>query len=553
MIEKEWMINRGVCSVSTFSPADEKQDFSSPHEAGFGSKVDELNNFFGEEVFSYTDSTIVGHVDGELIEIQRNASSENMIDEQEINETIESVINQFHGDVLEEINNVTKYTSIVLNGANDEQYELLLNSLKKLEQKHKRIQVRMLSNLADITEDVFALIYGELSQESKKRIRNCAEKMILNLSSPIAAARALTEGKFEEFQAIKGKVEVEEKLCINKPESEQNSSAKFNSSPLLSAMISKFLSWDEGGRVRNSDVIKNYKNDLDILINVIGDVPVGQVTKQNIKDVIKIREMMPVRNKKPYSKWSIKDTIDHINSGGELDDEDDLVSTKTVKETFKTYQSFFSAYLCDSLDKIQISPTTGLSVPADIASYGKYSDSQMEKIVGYWKSQSDSDFKMVILAACYTGMRKSEIANLTSDSLRFDEDSGRYYIFIASGKTKAAKRIVPIANELIDIGFVDYVKAMPAKKKLFSKKTDLITDVLKKSREVLNIPDVDTNERRLVFHSLRHSVISKARAQGISDPILQNVVGHQTRKSITDTYTHFDVKDLVCVIDCLDW
>lgn len=554
MTKKEWMINRGICSMSIDEPVDNKQDSRSLRDTEFESLVKELNSFGEEDFFSYTESTISANIDGELIEIQRNPSSEDMIDEQEINETIEMVIHNHYGDIVKEINELTEYASKVLNDANDERYEAVLKVLKRAEQREKRHQVKMLHESISIAEKVFTLIYGQLSPQSKSKIRNCAENMILSLSATISAARAFVEGEFSEFRTIKDSLEVEAKSHRNTLDSEQFvASNETISSPLLSEMVPNFLLWEEDGRVRKEDVVKNYKNDLDILIHVIGDIPVGLVTKQHIKDVIKIRGMMPVRNKKPYSEWSIKETIDHINAGGELDNEEDLVSTKTVKETFKTYQSFFSAYLCDSLDKIQASPTTGIKVPADIASYGKYSDSQMEKIIGYWKSQPDSDLKMVILAACYTGMRKSEIAELISDRLRFDEDSGRHYIFIPSGKTKAAKRLVPIANELVDIGFVDYVNAMPTNKKLFTKKTDLITDALKKSREVLNIPDIDTNERRLVFHSLRHSVISKARAKGISDPILQNVVGHQTRKSITDTYTHFDVKDLVCVVDCLGW
>lgn len=202
MTKKEWMINRGICSMSIDEPVDNKQDSRSLRDTEFESLVKELNSFGEEDFFSYTESTISANIDGELIEIQRNLSSENVIDEQEINETIEMVINNHYGDILKEINELTEYASKILKNANDERYEAVLKILKAVEQREKRHQVKMLHESVSIAEKVFTLIYGQLSSESKNKIRNCAENMILNLSSTISAVRAFVEGEFSQGERM---------------------------------------------------------------------------------------------------------------------------------------------------------------------------------------------------------------------------------------------------------------------------------------------------------------------------------------------------------------
>lgn len=60
---------------------------------------------------------------------------------------------------------------------------------------------------------------------------------------------------------------------------------------------------------------------------------------------------------------------------------------------------------------------------------------------------------------------------------------------------------------------------------------------------------------RLVFHSLRHTFITKARAAGINNVLVQQVVGHEKRGSgQTDRYTHtFQLKDVLKVVDVVQF
>lgn len=321
--------------------------------------------------------------------------------------------------------------------------------------------------------------------------------------------------------------------------------------PIISHFIPDFLSWDE--RSRTPKIINACHQELKLLICVIGDLPVNQVTKDDIQSALKIKALMPYMSRKPYKDWGLEETVNKIKSGYEVE-LDDVISSKTVKETLKCYQSFFSSFLPSKDKDFTSTPTKGVRVIWESIPYADYSDTQMTKIVEYCKSQSMTDKNMVILVGAYTGMRLSEICNITKESVKVDEDSGYTYLIVKKGKTKAAARKIPISKKLESIGFLGYLDKLKSKEKIFNKKTDLINEELRKIRDILNIPHENEFEQRRVFHSLRHSFITKARAKGVTDVQLQKVVGHEIPKSITDRYTHgFSVKDLAYIVEVVDW
>ncbi len=321
--------------------------------------------------------------------------------------------------------------------------------------------------------------------------------------------------------------------------------------PAISHFIPDFLSW--GDRSRKPEIVRSYTRDLEFLIYVIGDKPVNQVTKSDIKNTLKQKALMPVMHKKPYVQEGVKSVAERIMKRTLEIPEDDLVSSKTVRETLKTYQSFFSSYLFKELDILDKAPTENVTYKFNSEPYANYTDPQMNLIVNHYKQQEISDKQLVMLTACYTGMRLSEICSLTSDSIGLDDESGYHYIFIEKGKTEAARRLIPISKKLESTGLISFLKDLKGKE-LFSKKVDLITANLRKTRELLSIPHENEYEQRRVFHSFRHSVITKIRSHGITDALLQKVVGHETKKSITDRYTHeYAVENLIHVVECLPW
>lgn len=380
------------------------------------------------------------------------------------------------------------------------------------------------------------------------------EAMISDDTNRLNAISADLNSKYQRVLTETTIADLKEKLTNQQVIQQSQPIKQEQDLPVISHYISDFLGWDEGGRSRNKNVIQTYSRELNFLIACIGDKPVNKVTKQDLRDSISIKQRMPKMNMSPYRDWSLGDTVEKIKSEHEVE-EDDVVSSKTVKETFKCYQSFFSAFLCNRKDIIEKTPTSGIKVPSKSEPYGDYSIKQMELIVNHYKSLQDSDKKMVTLAACYTGMRLSEICNIRKDTLRYDDESGYYYIFIEKGKTEAARRIVPVCKKLRALGFVDYVESLKENQCLYTKKTDLVTDELRKVRDKLGIPHQNNYEQRLVFHSFRHTVITRARAELLEEILVKRFIGHSINKGETDGYDHhaYSVQKLSSVAECLPW
>ena len=90
---------------------------------------------------------------------------------------------------------------------------------------------------------------------------------------------------------------------------------------------------------------------------------------------------------------------------------------------------------------------------------------------------------------------------------------------------------------------------------LYTKKTDLVTDELRKVRDKLGIPHQNNYEQRLVFHSFRHTVITRARAELLQEILVKRFIGHSINKGETDGYDHhaYSVQNLSSVAECLPW
>lgn len=160
-----------------------------------------------------------------------------------------------------------------------------------------------------------------------------------------------------------------------------------------------------------------------------------------------------------------------------------------------------------------------------------------------WRSSSrigDATLFWIFLLAITTGARLEEVGQvaladvkrdgqivyLDIDEYSFDEDGPD-----KSVKTDDSTRLVPVHSKLIELGFLDYCEALMA-----SGETQLFPNlkensVGKRTKEVSQrmnrIIDRHVSEdRRLVFHSLRHAFKAKGNDAGITDKTLDQICGH---------------------------
>lgn len=290
---------------------------------------------------------------------------------------------------------------------------------------------------------------------------------------------------------------------------------------------------------------------FEVIKAVLGsDTPVTDITRRDIKSLLEVVEGLPRQNKRPYNRMTVQQCLDL-----DIVPEEDLVSSKTVKDYLKLCQGLFSTYLTGEIDVLQSSPTNNVRYSTKSKSYGKYSLTEMRKLVTCFKSLSGWK-KWIPLLLAYTGARRAEIAKLKRSDVRFDDDCQRYYIMIDETKTEAGTRQVPLSLHLIDLGFLDYVAGFSAGDSLFPDLTNYnqITRLFHEIREALEIPYLtDYGERRIV-HSVRHTFITVTQKTNLHIPV-QQVVGHEHNDiGETKTYTgKFNVSDLLPVVDCINW
>ncbi len=301
----------------------------------------------------------------------------------------------------------------------------------------------------------------------------------------------------------------------------------------------------------NAKIRQGNEKYFTVIREVLGaDTPVNKITRRDIKNLLEVVEGLPRQNKKPYNKMAVQECLD-------LDEvpEDDLVSSKTVKDYLKLCQGLFSTYLTSEIDVLQSSPTLNVRYEARSKSYGDYSKTEMRKLVAHFKSLSGWK-KWIPLLLAYTGARRAEIAKLKHSDVRFDDDSQRHYIMIDDTKTEAGTRQVPLSLHLIDLGFLDYVAEFSAGDSLFPDLINYnqITHFFHDIREALEIPYLNDYSERRIVHSVRHTYITEA--EKTNDTILvQKVVGHEHNGiGTTKKYIHkFTVSDLLPVVDGICW
>lgn len=181
----------------------------------------------------------------------------------------------------------------------------------------------------------------------------------------------------------------------------------------------------------------------------------------------------------------------------------------------------------------------------------KFNNNQALNIINHCKNNLESPFSWAVLLMAYHGMRNSEVTSLTKSDIVTDPDSQICYINIKNGKTVNAKRKVPIHNEIIKLGFIEYVQQFEFLIFNFGS-TKLTSYYSHELRPLLNIPELAEDGSRLSLYSFRHAVISKLTAAGSNRGIQNAIVGHAQSETQAG-YTHIDLHQLQTYVNIITY
>ncbi len=346
--------------------------------------------------------------------------------------------------------------------------------------------------------------------------------------------------------------------AIQQPEQQQVEELKqhdMSSGMVFSELFAKFLNHKtdakemakEKRKPLTDKMQKGYVRDFNTLVEIMGDLPIATITRKGMKDAILAFGSLPRRNKNPYKSLPVLELLEM-----EIPEED-LIADNTVSDVKKMAQGIFRFAIEEEL--IAVSPARDLNLSLDSSrTFAPYNYKEVLTILDASFNESVPWKKWLPTLAAYTGARRGELAQLRKQDIKFDTDSGRHYILITedagSVKTENATRQVPLHAALIGRNFLDFVDHVDGR--LFGDlDPQAVTKWFMPFRDKLGIERFDDFGNRKVFHSFRHTFITRSRSVGNPVDHVQQVVGHEvTSAGVTDRYTHR--QPLKAVLDVVD-
>lgn len=270
----------------------------------------------------------------------------------------------------------------------------------------------------------------------------------------------------------------------------------------------------------NKTTIKDKTRTYQSLIDLFGDLEINLFTKQEL-----------VSWKSTQIKQDIKATT--INSKiGELNG----------LFEYALNNGFYTVSEKNPCEGLKIGKSSKLK--ASHESYEPFTNDELKAIFNhqtYSKRLGKPDQYIIPLMALLTGARREELASLKANNIK--EIDGVWSIEIEEGKNSNARRIVPIHSKLIELGLLDYAKIIKDKEQLYLFPY-LVDGANGRGKNVgrqfsiLLRDDLKITSNRKVFHSFRHSFITRLHAINSNKAHVIQLVGHEDDSVHFGTYTH---------------
>ena len=313
----------------------------------------------------------------------------------------------------------------------------------------------------------------------------------------------------------------------------------------LSVGIKNYI--DEKGSIRIRS-IKEVKHSLNHLIEEWGDIPIGSVTRElstnfkgNIRKLPKNRNKNPLYRDKDYHelvKMNVKDKI----------------SNTTVNKHLGYCSSFFDWSINHGYS--DINPFKGMKLKKEVRTRDerdRFTELELKQIFGkenyiYFTKIEERRYELywTPLIGLFSGLRLGEITSLYLDNIK--EISGnhrekRWCFDIVEEpdrpdkhlKTLSSRRIVPIHNTLLDLGFVEFIELLkkkdPTRERLFQELKISEGSYNKNVSTFFNtryLPSLGLKTNKKNFHSFRHTVSDHLKQKGIEPHFVNELLGHST-------------------------
>jgi integrase len=302
----------------------------------------------------------------------------------------------------------------------------------------------------------------------------------------------------------------------------------------LSGLISDYV--DDRQHSWAPKTLKINQSVFELLLLVIGDRPLAEITRPTMREFRNTLLVMPVNAQRSANCRTLNEML-------KLDRP--TLDPKTVNRNI----SFVSTMMNWALKEghIDANPVSGLTLPIerDPSTERKVFDPES---LGVLLSNLETGDLAVVrkwmpLIALYSGMRIEEIAQLRPSDITEVEGHWCFTITSEAGsvKTASANRVVPIHPELVGRGLLHHCQSVQLsgqerlwcelRQDKYGKWSSSYSKWFGRYRKRIGIVDP-----KITFHSLRHTFINQLKQADVSEPIIAALVGHKNNSLTLNRY-----------------
>ncbi len=254
-----------------------------------------------------------------------------------------------------------------------------------------------------------------------------------------------------------------------------------------------------------------------------GDTPVASITRAQVGKFRDALSQCPARPPHDVRKLPLRKLIE-ATKARKLP----LVSGASVNKTIAAISSLLSYAQRRGLR--DDNPATGIGAVVapkrEDEERRPFTADELLKVLRASRHEKREADRWLPVLAAFTGARRNELAMAGAADVKVKD--GITYLHITDAgegrrlKNRGSRREVPLHPILIELGFLDYVRARGTKGRLFPG----LRPAAYTKRFARMLDKLGLKDPALVFHSFRHGFKDACRAAGISEEVHDALTGH---------------------------
>lgn len=303
--------------------------------------------------------------------------------------------------------------------------------------------------------------------------------------------------------------------------------------PNFDSAMTEFLSWASVEHRNKPNTVRSYKATSKALIEFFGETPIDEIEPGNVekfkqwrsKQKTKPRRIQqPKKAKLAEAKKADSTKDDKKEAKAKPKAKPTILKPATINRELALLKIFFNFFI--KKDVVVKNPVSRVKFLSEDNEQMRVLSLEEEKLYLMAANQPLQDFATIMID---TGMRPEEVSRIERKNVFLSQG----YLFIPYGKTKAAKRKIPLTSRVIAI--------LEGRLKNLQNKFIFATDTTGKPISTLKTAHAGAIRRSGVQHfrlyDLRHTFATRFIEFGGDLVTLQNLLGHSNIQMVT-RYAH---------------